>query len=449
MPKLVGSTLTGLQVAVPTSYRLNYVNLTNHNGDTTDIQALVTDFSIAESIYLPSLILTVNVKDNVNFLEEFQLSGQEQISIGISRAKEFGTDEEVTLDLDFYVTEYPTYGKFNNHTQVYAIKGISEHAYRSKFNKISRAFSGNAKDLIYSILTQDLNYSDEWIDVSGKDMLNASLIVPNLAPIDAIAWILRRCYDQTGSPWYCYETMKEGIAIYPQSELVAGDIFRTFEEGKFFKFDIFSVEDYRERQRRILSMASDMRMSKYIGGAKGAYGSRSVYVDIAKKTIGSHRFNYNDDYDEMVWLNDKSSNLDEDFGFDQKSIATMHDAQINYIPTNSMAFERSKNYHSGTADGRINRAQSYLENLDNLTHEIKVAGDFGLSAGKVVELLIPKAIDPTVDIQNAKKTIISQIYDDVISGKYLITSVVHNFGEEYFCDIKIKKDSLSKGAKYY
>jgi hypothetical protein len=125
----------------------------------------------------------------------------------------------------------------------------------------------------------------------------------------------------------------------------------------------------------------------------------------------------------------------------------MSNALINYIPINSKAFKDTKNFHSGTLDGRINRAQSYLDNLDNVTHDLKVAGDFGLSAGKVVELLVSQSIDPTVTVKGAKETNPIDRYDDALSGRHLITSVVHNFAEEYFCEMKIKKDSVS--VSYY
>lgn len=447
MPNIKGTSINSNQVAVPTSYKLDYINLVNHNGDTRDIQALVTDFSITESIYMPGLMFSMNVKDPVNFMEEFQLSGQERIDVKVVRARGFQSTEEDKIDLSFYVTEYPVFAKFSNYVQVYSIKGISEHVYHSKFKRVSRAWKSSAKNLVHSILSDDLGYAPEWIYVSEKGMMDVPLIVPNLAPIDAIAWILRRSFDEDGSPWYCYESLEGGMNIVPQSELVRGDIWRTFKEGKFFTAEPFTAQDYQERQERILTVASNLRMSKYIAGANGAYSSKSVYVDIGKKRVGEWRFNYLDDYDEMTWLNPDKNNLDPDFGFNGKSLATMHDASINYIPTNSMAYQNGKNYHSGTSDGRINRAQSYLENMDNVTHELKVAGDFGLSAGKVVDLRLMKSIDPSVAVKNTRYSTPSGRFDESLSGRHLITSVIHNFGEEYFCDLKVKKDSVT--VQYY
>lgn len=451
MPRIYGTSLNTNESAFPTSYKIDYINLVNHNGDVRDIQNIVTDFSIVESIYVPSIILNLNIKDTVNLLEEFQLSGQEQIDIRVSRRKSFGSTEESKIELTFICTEFPAYGKFNNYTQAYSIKGISRHAYASKFQKISRAFNGSAKEFVTDVLVNDLGYEDYLIYASERDTFSASFIVPNLAPLDAISWALRRSFDQAGSPWYCYETLSGGMAIVPQSELVSKEVWRTFREGKHFNHVPYTAEDYKERQERILSISSNLKLSKYIAGANGGYGSTSEYIDIAKKNRNAVKFDYQKFYEEMILLNDDQNNLNPDFGKDipgiEQSISKMNQAAINYIPTNSLAFPDGNNYHADTRAARINRAQSYLENLENVTHEIKVAGDFGLAAGKIVELVLTKSIDPNVTVKNSQNPNVSDRSDRALSGKHLVTSVVHNFAEEYYCEMKVKKDSVT--VDYY
>lgn len=446
MPRIFGSNATGNEAVVPTSYTIDYIRLTNHNKNTTDIQSLVTDFSITESIYTPSLLLSMNIKDPVNMMEEYELSGQETIAVKL-RKKRFGDTKETELDLLFQVTEYPVYAKFPNYLQTYVIKGISTHAYTSRFKKISRAFSGDVKRLIRDILKSDLGYDAESIYISDKEALSASLIIPNLTPTDAIAWILRRSFDGTGSPWYCYETMQDGISVEPQSDMVSYTPHRTYKEGKMFKaMSPGTKEDYEEREARILSIASDLRMSKYIAGANGAYGSTSEYIDISKKSRTVKKFSYASEYGSMTWLNPNKNNLDPDYGFDGIALPRFDRAAINYVPINELAFKTNKNYHHGTIGGKLNRAQSYLDNLDNITHEITVAGDFGLSAGKVVNLVLNKSIDPAVE-KKGRLSRTTSPFDEVLSGKHLVTSVIHQFGEEYTCLMKVKKDSMS--VTYY
>ena len=126
------------EALVPTAYSLEQATLKNHAGRELELKAFITDFSITESVYRPSLMLSLNVQDNINMMEEFQLTGQEVISIVLAR-KAVGGTEVHTVKLDFIVTEYPIFGRFNNRLQVYSLRGVSPYAYFSELKKISRA----------------------------------------------------------------------------------------------------------------------------------------------------------------------------------------------------------------------------------------------------------------------------------------------------------------------
>ena len=79
------ATLGTNEIRVPSAYVIDSIMLSNHNGRIIDIQKIVTDFTITESIYHPGLILSMNVKDVVNFMEEFKLTGHETITVNLSR----------------------------------------------------------------------------------------------------------------------------------------------------------------------------------------------------------------------------------------------------------------------------------------------------------------------------------------------------------------------------
>ena len=52
---------------IPEAYRVTSIILENHKGETYNLTSLQTDFSITESIYHAGLILSINIKDSVNF----------------------------------------------------------------------------------------------------------------------------------------------------------------------------------------------------------------------------------------------------------------------------------------------------------------------------------------------------------------------------------------------
>ena len=90
MPNVSNIALNTSEALLPTAYSLQQVTFTNHAGRQFDLSALVQEMSIMESIYTPSLILSLGIKDPVNTLEEFQMTGQETINVVLAR-KPYGS----------------------------------------------------------------------------------------------------------------------------------------------------------------------------------------------------------------------------------------------------------------------------------------------------------------------------------------------------------------------
>ena len=82
-----------------------------------------------------------------------------------------------------------------------------------------------------------------------------------------------------------------------------------------------------------------------------------------------------------------------------------------------------------------------------MTHNIELNGDFSLNAGRKIRLLFPKSMEA-----NSYKGFNSEDYetrhiDTLLSGEYLVTSVMHKFefGEQedkHMCSLEVKKDSV-------
>lgn len=450
--ELRGIKLNTSEARFPTSYAIQEISITNFAGRTWDIQKIVTDFSITESLYTASLLLTLNIKDPVNFMHEARLTGHEKIQIKLAR-RAFGGENNVknedVVNHTFYVTEYPVYAKSGTIQQVYSIRAISQHAYLSQFKRISRSFSGNIRDFVQTVFEKDLFADGDMVSVSNSIAGNVSVVVPNLHPLDAVYWMLRRAFDETGSPAHLYQTLDSVIRCQTQTNLIEQTVYREYSHAKYFKTNpsVDPTGDYEERASRILAIASDLKLSKFISGASGAYGSRSEYLDLATKSITRKNFDYLNDFSQMKFLLKYPALAAEFKPEESDSLSKYKDARVNYIPLNSLAFiDSAPNYNHSTAAGMINRAQAYAENLDTIQHDLTVAGDFKLNAGKVISMKLPPAVDPNSKKENANSDPNLQA-DEFLSGNYVVTSVVHRFDSMYFCDLRVKRDAFS--AKYF
>lgn len=441
MSRTLNVDLNTSDALMPSAYRVSEIVLTNYAKKEFNIQRVVAEFTITESIYRSTLQLNIGIRDDSNFMEQAALTGNEWITVVLERRPLDGELQKVNLK--FRVTEYPIYAKYNNGVQVYRINAISPHAYLSKFKKISRAFRGKISDFVKNVLITDLKVDEKDIDISDNASGIMSFIVPNMEPIDAMHWAIRRAFSEEGSPFYLYQTIDGKIHLKSHADLVRQESYREYKDAKFFQHNVLLDQkiDFTERAQRIISIDSDLNLSKPILAANGAYASRTEYLDISTKTSSVVKFDYTEKIKSIPTV-EGYPYITPKFEIDEGNDLGKYDrSKINYIPMNSFAYsEEVGNYHSAAGKGLINQAQSQLETLDTIQHTVTLNGDFNLNCGKLVDLKIPPAWDPAAERKNTRRGD-DETISDQLSGAYLVASVVHNFAEEYFIEMRVKRDS--------
>jgi hypothetical protein len=431
------------RIVSPTSYSIRSIELTNHRGEVVNIEAIVADFTIQESLYSPTLVLKMNFKDSANFIEQYELCGQEIIDISLMR--EPGNDKGSFSDREpfshrFYVTEYPLFARPQEHVQVFSLMAVSEHAFISNLKFISRAVSGNVSDIIRSILVNDLKVDDNSIyfpwDVPGigdhRCVSSFTGIIPYMNPLSAVEWLRTGMNDSSLSPFFFWESLR-GINIISQTNLTTSKLYRTYYDHRINLQRAHSEDDYLLQACTISSIASNLKMSKMFQAKDGAFGSVVDFVDISEKKVIRQNFAYNSEFKGMPSL-EKYPSISDKFKIDGKSLSEL-ESNRSTLPLSSHNYA-GKNFESLQLLSYL-PCKSFSENLESITHDMKVPGDFDLNPGKRINLQIPKPIDTAYITDGASK------YDQVASGNYLVTSVIHEFSSTYYCTVRIKKDALS------
>lgn len=410
----------------PTTYSIVSILLKNHRGEEVDIQNIVAEFSITESLYSPTLVLSMSFKDSANFIEQYELCGQETVQINLARQSPSSSDVDRVEHL-FYVTEYPLYSRLKEHTQVYKLSGVSYHAYVSNLKTVSRAVSGNCVDIIKKVLINDCLYPVDSIVTDDQCITSFKGIIPNLQPLTAIDWLRRRSFADNSDPFFVFEKASSELNIVSLKTLREQEIYRTYRMHSAAFGGVGDEDDFESQACKIRELASEMKMQKILAASHGAFRSRSVSVDIAQKKYSVRDFRYDGN---ILSPNFKITNLDN-----SQTVEASIDSFLScteFIATNS---GNAFNYHDSSID-HIGAARSAELNMDYMSNEITVAGDFTLNAGRRVTLQIPKALDP--EYVGAASEL-----DQQVSGDYIVTGVVHKFSSSYFCHVKVKRDSMS------
>ena len=429
---------------IPSAYKLDHIFITNYKGDTQDIKFLAVKMEISESLYSQSLMMKLTLKDSTNFIEEFPLIGQEKIEVIINYKKRNGDPKN--LKLKFFISEYPTYGTSDKqvYVQVITLVGISEQSYISNQKKISRSYVDNSTNVIEKILTEDLNLPKKKFRSSGDSISSSKGIISNQRPMDVIEWFRRQAYaEDSFSPFFFFQTLNGKYKLFSLASLISEDnkVFDTYFDSRDFTTEPGTEEDFRQREQRILKVTSDLKLNKSIQSRRGAFASQNNYLDYSNKTYTKYEYNYSTDFSDKPSLEGKTI-LSDKFLIGDDKLTDFTRAHCEYISVNSKSFEGNNNYNNMSKVSR-HFINAYNALLNTFTHDIRLHGNFKLNAGRKIQLEFPKAIDP-IAYRELSKNPKPHHRNEFLSGKYLITSAIHEFSDdEYYVNLRVKRDSFS------
>jgi len=429
MAKFHQTTLSGSSAdPTPTSYQINEIYLYDNNENQWDIRSIITSIEIYESLYTSSIEVTLSVADGISLLEQALITGNEKISIKVQQTQvKDDSETRRKFELDVYIAEVINFSRAVPGLQTYQFVCFSEHMYINSVSRLNRSFENTLGSLVKIICERDLRIEPNYINESSKGIIKG--IYPRLRPLSAINWLMRNAVEDN-TPFYFYETAFNGVNFDSYKNIVQQDVYREYNHKPEFSLKPLTPKSYEEIASRIRKFSSTLNLSKLASLSEGAYSATLHEIDIATKSYTKRDLRYDKDIkyklNEHKPFNDNVQFKDLKFN---DSIDSIH----YYINQNSKAFSQ-KNYHSPASPTIMSR-QSYLENIDLLSHSLTIAGDFELTPGKVIALLIPKSTD-TESLKLDPR-------DRILSGKHVVTSIEHRFSNsEYTMNIVVQKDSF-------
>ena len=303
--------------------------------------------------------------------------------------------------------------------------------YINSIKKLSRPFKGSIGSIVDDICRKDLKLKEKPLGIRRLKEINTETkeivqgIFPNIRPLNAISWLLRNSYDNE-TQYYFYETAKDGINFNSYENLMNEEVYRDYNQKSGFTEAEGTEEYYDEVQSRILELRSRLNLSKLVSLSSGAYASTLHTLDISKKNYSKFLYDYEKNKLKKLNKNKPYSDIAEVDGLKYKETT---DSYHHYVSLNENAYIQS-NYHAPTAPSLLS-SEAQKENLETMTQEIIVPGDYEISVGKIINVIIPKSLG--TDGKGLK--------DKLMGGKYLITNIVHQFGVEYRMILTIQKDS--------
>ena len=428
MSKVNSKLVNGSDAIVPSSYEVESIMLTASNGDEYDIKAVVATISVTESLYAGSLQAEFGILDAANMLEKLKVVSGEVLHLRVTRR--LTGEQKDTYDHTFRIAEVHSYSKLSPGTQTYYFRCVSEHAMVSQTKTISKRFNDVPGALIERLCTDELNIDPEELSINTETKQTVKGVYPRMRPMVLINWLKNKAYDN-GSPFFFYETLGQGIVFDSYENMINKDTHKEYIHSPIHNHNVGSNENVDHLASKVLTLSSEMNMSKYINTGNGAYSSTLHTLDTSTKSYNVKTYDYN--RDNKYTLN-KNGVIPTGVKVNDISLGEHSGSTNFYVSLNALAHNGGSNIHAPN-DSDILAANAYMENIDTLSLTVEIYGDFKLCVGTPIDISVVKSVETDEDKRGN---------DKLLSGRYLVTSIEHIFGEEYKMKMLCKKDSFTE-----
>lgn len=428
-------------------------------GQVWDIEKMVSEFSIYQSLDSHYMECEFVINDSMNFLMRFSggdtpgFTGNEVIVISYRNAGEdgFGDESEYKNHL-FAIHEMVDRVKIKEGQEVYTLNGISLETYASSPWKVSRSFgrdggkkliSGYAKSLFDEyIYTEEVKAKYEevrkalGIDVKKQDYFQDTigsqrLVIPNLTVDDTMDMFCSEANSDDHIPYFVFYEDNEGFNFINVGMLTEYDPIETYTYSP--QNTPLTDNPKLEDQFKILGYNVLKQSSIFDNLENGVLLNRSLNVDVLKKTITEKTFNYQKKFDKLKKLvNTRISGFAPGTSTPYLTMVTTregHDADENFS---------AENPHPKKINTFSNASLAYKNSIFNTVLEVSIPANADVKVGDTVDLVFPTT-------QEFEEDQLKDGKDKFLSGKYLITKVRFKMqggksGDDAACILECAKD---------
>ena len=460
------------QIDFAGDYNLTGIVLQNHAGTGgnfdgaeagVNIQSMVQELNIYESITQAAVYGTLVLVDSVNLINNLPIQGTERLFFKLSTPGtsklEHIVDASESTGHPFYIYKISNRQQPQQGTLVYTLHFASREFMRNIRTKISKAYEGSLSSIVQEILG-DKDGLDSRKKLYYESTKNSDkMVMPNVSPFKAIGMCANKAlpYYSKGVGYYFYETTK-GFFFQSWENMCAhyGGTKERDPVQEFFyspqnitddsididkvEHDLKSVESYK-----FINQQHDVAAAQ----ALGTYGHRVITHNLYAKDFTETDFHYHDDFNQTIhadFIQDEGGSQNKfavrgnPVDFDNKNVSDYAESLVSLIPTNQYSHGDAGGSFGTDVndDGRLEgvRNAQLQQVVAGTTVQMTVKGQTYIQPGQVIDFRLRPVEE---DGQTSDK----KAYDPLYSGRYVITKVRHRVTkQDYKMVLECRKDSV-------
>lgn len=424
-------------------YDITQCKILTTSGKQFDILSVVQDIVIFESIFTQSITGIITILDTTDLVNNGPIIGEEKLQIKLLTPQ---VNEKPDTIIDYTKTPLDIYkiGGLRGDGEkasVLSLHFASQEVYKNAISKVSRSYKGSCSDIVDKIF-RDKEYldSDKEITIEETNGLR-KIVFPSMKPFKAIDMLCRQSNSKNfkDSPSYLFYETTKGYNFRSVDGLCSQEPKMTYEENIPDRVE-GGVKNIDVNLRTINEFSVIGPRNTNDNIYEGMLSSNIKVHDIYNKKINYFTYNYFDEFDKDIHLEDKPYISESKDKLSNKGLADYSNA-MNFvtITSNGKSFDEPDNYPYAPDDLEkiVMRRNSRLRQFQNsITLNMMIPGNTFIKAGDVLDIKI-----------GASSTVTDRTNDPNYTGKYLITKIRHNFNNSkkdvrHTINMTVVKDSV-------
>ena len=422
--------MAGIQYAG--EYEIEEIRLFSSSGNIIPLNGLMMQLSLFENIFSPTMSGQIVLLDTNSIVLNLPIIGQEYLSFKIKTASLGGEGTDI---IDYTENVFSIY-KIDKRIMADSAEAIVLHftspeMMRNSRTRVSKSYTNSIDKIVKDVL-QNERYINSKKDLYIEGTIGVrKMIAPNNQPFTFVQKLASESISlEHGSPYFMFYENKDGIHFRSLDSLYAQPVIAEYNTGDFFHQDSSGtvVKDILEEYSRPIShqivQANDM-LSNVRGGL---LGSNLITYDIYKKSYNKRSFRYFKNFRDYSRISDNpiyNTNVIDEFG---NGLDNFTDANIHLHPTSKVE-ENDAQYFTDvdTSPYSPNRIENALLHRQAKFLELKKGISLIVEVHGLTNMTIGQTID--FEMQVVGQTHGKSKADPYYSGKYLITTLKHEFNE--------------------
>lgn len=406
---------------IPGHYKLLSAVITTFAGKQIDIVNLMPVFSIEESINKDCLRGFATINDNIGFIEDLPLRGEEFLTIEVEDALK----KKITYEFRIYrVSDIDI--KKTNDGLIYKIFFMSSAAFEAMFSRIIQPFNSTISSIADEIFQNTYPGSKNFVVEPTVGIFRC--IIPNYTPMQTLNFLAQRAYS-TSSPSSSFRFFETSESYY----FVTDEYLIKQASSNIDSIKEFTYSDAIEKtgsslvsqMQNLVEIKNTDRVNTVDDILTGAYRSRTIEIDINYRRVTLPEKTTDNEYDYQKEKS-KYTTMAGTFGGNEDQERHSQDFVDSYFRIeNEKRYIVVKDWDEGNS-GQLRGDQflpeivmnrtAYRHHLNSTLVHAKANGRLDLNAGNIINLKIPEFNSGAANNLNKQ-----------LSGYYMVNDLTHYF----------------------